>query len=73
MGPCGRDRQVLFDYHPTIRVLLPTGQGLRSVLAADLLPYGGAWTLDGGTQPYDPDRRHAQGSSGIPVNDILTG
>ncbi len=23
VGPCGRDRQVLFDYHPQIRVLLP--------------------------------------------------
>ena len=24
VGPCGRDRQVLLDYHPEIRVLLPT-------------------------------------------------
>jgi cytidine deaminase len=23
VGPCGRCRQVLFDYHPAIRVLLP--------------------------------------------------
>ena len=24
VGPCGRDRQVLFDYYPKIRVILPT-------------------------------------------------
>jgi hypothetical protein len=29
VGPRGRDRQVLFDYHPKIRVILPlrTGSG----------------------------------------------
>jgi cytidine deaminase len=54
VGPCGRDRQVLFDYYPGIRVLLPTGYGVRSVLIADLLPLAGVWTIDGGTQPYDP-------------------
>ena len=31
VGPCGRDRQVLFDYHPRIRVILPTPEGIRSV------------------------------------------
>ncbi len=29
VGPCGRDRQVLFDYYPGIRVLLPTIEGVR--------------------------------------------
>lgn len=38
VGPCGRDRQVLFDYHPRIRVLLPTGNGVRSVRILDLMP-----------------------------------
>jgi cytidine deaminase len=38
VGPCGRDRQVLFDYYPGIRVILPTDHGVRSVLIADLMP-----------------------------------
>lgn len=44
VGPCGRDRQVLVDYHPTIRVILPTPDGPRSALAADLLPAAYRWT-----------------------------
>ncbi|WP_344234765.1 cytidine deaminase [Kribbella hippodromi] len=44
VGPCGRDRQVLVDYHPTIRVILPTPDGPRSVLATDLLPGAYRWT-----------------------------
>jgi len=32
VGPCGRDRQVLFDYYPGIRVILPTEPSVRSVL-----------------------------------------
>ena len=38
--PCGRDRQVLFDYHPYIRVIMPTPDGIRSVHIQDLLPLG---------------------------------
>lgn len=45
VGPCGRDRQVLLDYHPRIRVLLPTTDGVRSVRIVDLMPLGSAWTL----------------------------
>ena len=45
-GPCGRDRQILVDYHPTIRVLLPTADGVRSVLATDLLPDAYRWTVN---------------------------
>jgi hypothetical protein len=30
IGPCGRDRQVLFDHHPNIRVILPTLAGVKS-------------------------------------------
>lgn len=54
VGPCGRDRQVLFDYHPNVRVILPTEQGVRSVAITDLMPLAAVWTIDGGTQPYDP-------------------
>jgi cytidine deaminase len=44
VGPCGRDRQILFDYHPKIRVILPTPDGIRSVKITDLMPLGAAWT-----------------------------
>lgn len=54
VGPCGRDRQVLFDYHPKIRVILPTPQGIRSVRIADLMPLGAVWTPEEGTQEFDP-------------------
>jgi len=37
-SPCGRDRQVLADYHPHVRVILPGPDGLVSVRASDLLP-----------------------------------
>ncbi|MDQ3156241.1 MAG: cytidine deaminase [Actinomycetota bacterium] len=55
VGPCGRDRQVLFDYYPNIRVLLPTQVGVRSVSIRDLMPLAAKWTVDGGTQEYDPN------------------
>jgi cytidine deaminase len=54
VGPCGRDRQVLFDYHPGIRVILPTEQGLRSVRVTDLMPLAARWTVESGTQAFDP-------------------
>ncbi|MEU4195084.1 cytidine deaminase [Kribbella sp. NPDC026611] len=44
VGPCGRDRQILFDYHPAIRVLLPTADGPRSVAITDLLPAAFPWS-----------------------------
>ena len=44
VGPCGRDRQILVDYHPTIRVILPPPDGPASVLAIDLLPGAYRWT-----------------------------
>lgn len=40
VAPCGRDRQVLVDYHPGIRVIVPTVDGPRSVAIRDLLPFG---------------------------------
>ncbi|WP_144022695.1 hypothetical protein [Asanoa hainanensis] len=27
----------------------------RSVRITDLMPYGGVWTVDEGTQPFDPE------------------
>ncbi|GAB3932275.1 cytidine deaminase [Kribbella albertanoniae] len=42
-APCGRDRQILLDYHPGIRVLLPTPEGNRSAPATDLLPGAYRW------------------------------
>ncbi|MGN5733785.1 cytidine deaminase family protein [Arthrobacter psychrochitiniphilus] len=38
-SPCGRDRQILVDYYPGIRVILDTPHGLVSVIASDLLPF----------------------------------
>lgn len=54
VGPCGRDRQILFDYHPGIRVILPTGQGVRSVRVTDLMPLAARWTVESGTGEFDP-------------------
>jgi len=54
VGPCGRDRQVLFDYYWNIRVILPTSDGIRSVRIRDLLPLGAVWSVENGTQPFDP-------------------
>jgi cytidine deaminase len=54
VGPCGRDRQVLFDYHPKIRVILPMSDGVRSVAIRDLMPLGAVWTVEDGTQDFDP-------------------
>ncbi|WP_419995109.1 cytidine deaminase family protein [Streptomyces boninensis] len=50
VGPCGRDRQVLLDYHPGIRVILPTSEGVRSVRIEDLMPLGAVWDPQAGTQ-----------------------
>ena len=49
VGPCGRDRQVLLDYYPEARVILPTPAGMRSVLVTDLLPLASRWTIEGGS------------------------
>jgi cytidine deaminase len=54
VGPCGRDRQVLADYHPAIRVILPAPTGLRSVQITDLMPFGSVWSATSGTKEYDP-------------------
>lgn len=43
LAPCGRDRQVLLDYHPGIRVLVPVADGIRGVPITDLLPHAYVW------------------------------
>ncbi len=50
VGPCGRDRQVLFDYYPGVRVILPTPEGLRSIAIGDLVPLATAWSFEGGSE-----------------------
>ena len=57
-GPCGRDRQVLLDYYPGIRVLLPTPAGVRVAPIETLMPFAAAWTIDGGTQSLDVETAH---------------
>jgi cytidine deaminase len=54
VGPCGRDRQVFLDYYPTMRVIVPTPDGPKSVLATDLLPLGQQWTFEDGMTGLDP-------------------
>ncbi|MEU4348105.1 cytidine deaminase [Streptomyces sp. NPDC023838] len=57
VGPCGRDRQVLFDYHPDIRVILPTARGVvATVRIKDLMPFVTAWSPDEGSKTYDGDQ-----------------
>lgn len=47
VGPCRRDRQVLFDHHRGVRVVLPTVDGPRSVTIEDLVPLATAWSQHG--------------------------
>ncbi|GGQ01108.1 cytidine deaminase [Actinomadura coerulea] len=44
MSPCGRCRQVLFDYFPSIRVIVDMGGTLRSVPVTELLPGAYIWS-----------------------------
>ncbi|WP_327351004.1 cytidine deaminase family protein [Streptomyces sp. NBC_01304] len=41
--PCGRCRQVLLDYFPSVKVIVGEGEGVRSVLITDLLPASYVW------------------------------
>ena len=38
LAPCGRDRQLLLDLHPSIEVLMPWGESLQRVPISELLP-----------------------------------
>jgi len=46
LAPCGRDRQVLLDYYPAIRVMIPTEDGVEAVTASDLLPHSYHWKAE---------------------------
>lgn len=39
LPPCGNCRQILADYMPECRVILPTDRGLCKIPAKDLLPF----------------------------------
>ncbi|AWT43288.1 MULTISPECIES: cytidine/deoxycytidylate deaminase family protein [Streptomyces] len=41
--PCGRCRQVLFDYFPALRVIVGNGDRMRAVPVAELLPETYVW------------------------------
>ncbi|MFJ9736943.1 cytidine deaminase [Streptomyces sp. NPDC101166] len=41
--PCGRCRQVLFDYFPGLEVVVGRGEGVRAVPVGDLLPETYVW------------------------------
>ncbi|MFE7765014.1 cytidine deaminase family protein [Streptomyces sp. NPDC057438] len=41
--PCGRCRQVLLDYFPSLRVIVGAGDRIRAVRVADLLPDSYVW------------------------------
>ncbi|MFD8141603.1 ASCH domain-containing protein [Streptomyces sp. NPDC059708] len=67
VGPCGRDRQVFVDYYPTMRVIVPTPAGPRSVLAADLMPLTQRWTPEAGMNGLDPSLYEDPETAGPPV------
>ncbi|KUJ69473.1 cytidine deaminase [Streptomyces albus subsp. albus] len=41
--PCGRCRQVLLDYFPSLKVIVGQGDRVRTVPIADLLPESYVW------------------------------
>jgi cytidine deaminase len=43
VSPCGRCRQVLFDYFPALNVIVGSGDQLRTVSITDLLPETYVW------------------------------
>lgn len=47
MSPCGRCRQVLFDYFPDIHVIVKGKGGLESIPVTDLLPLAYDWRAHG--------------------------
>ncbi|MGW5306470.1 ASCH domain-containing protein [Streptomyces griseoluteus] len=66
VGPCGRDRQVFVDYYPAMRVIVPTPEGPRSVLAADLMPLTQRWTPEG-MNGLDPSLYEDPETAGPPI------
>lgn len=53
VGPCGRDRQVLLDYYPGVRVILPTEHGLRTAPIEALMPLAAVWTIENGVESLE--------------------
>ncbi|MFF9983400.1 ASCH domain-containing protein [Streptomyces erythrochromogenes] len=60
LAPCGRDRQVLLDHHPGIRVLVPVAGGIRSVAITDLLPHAYVWGEQSAATDRAPDSTATQ-------------
>lgn len=58
LAPCGRDRQILADYYPDCRVVLPTADGLRSIVCTDLLP--GVYRAPNAVAPLAVDDSNTQ-------------
>lgn len=59
--PCGRCRQALLDYFPTLDVIVGAKDGLRTITIADLLPESYIWSdhqLD--TETTAPPHHRAQ-------------
>ncbi|GAA2068693.1 cytidine deaminase [Streptomyces albiaxialis] len=54
LGPCGRDRQILLDHHPGIRVVLPTSHGLATAPVHALLPFATTWSTTEASVPFTP-------------------
>lgn len=44
VAPCGRCRQVLLDYYPEVRVIVPDSAGAAQVPVKQLLPWSYAWS-----------------------------
>lgn len=40
ISPCGRCRQIMFDYYPDIEVIIKDGEELRTAGMKELLPFG---------------------------------
>jgi cytidine deaminase len=57
LAPCGRCRQVLLDYQPQIRALIPVDGVVESVPIAELLPFGFRWTVESGSLPAGERRK----------------
>ncbi|MFC8710847.1 cytidine deaminase family protein [Streptomyces sp. NPDC057197] len=55
--PCGRCRQVLLDYFPDLEVIVGTGDGIRAVPVAELLPESYVWADHQPGTGTDPDSR----------------
>lgn len=51
LAPCGRCRQILLDYQPTIRVIVSSGGSVRVVPIAELLPWANPWSSETGSLP----------------------